>query len=36
MKKKSIYLKCIVINTILLFLLLTIGCKDTIVNPPVN
>lgn len=35
MKKKSIYLKCIIINCILLLLLLTISCKDTIVDPPV-
>ncbi len=35
MKKKSIYLKCIIINCVLLLLLLTISCKDTIVDPPV-
>ena len=35
MKKKSIYLKSVTLRFNLLFLLLTISCKDTIVEPPV-
>ncbi len=35
MENKSIYLKYIIINFTSLFLLLLMGCKDTIVDPPV-
>lgn len=35
MKNKSIYLKSVMTSFIFLFLLLTISCKDTIVDPPV-